>query len=75
MNEPMFRPLQPSLRVRPVAGGQCRVELDAVVDWGTAIELMKVLGFSGQAIARQADRDNEQAGMSGEAGRFGSGQP
>ena len=51
MSEPMLKPVQPALRVRPVSGGQCHVELDAVVDWGTAIELMKVLGFAGEAIA------------------------
>jgi hypothetical protein len=75
MNEPMFRPPQPSLRMRPLAGGQCHVELDAVIDWGTAIELMKVLGFAGQAIAGQVDGENETAGISGEPARLASGRP
>jgi hypothetical protein len=39
---------KPEVRIRPLAGGRCKVEIDAVLDWGTAIEIMKVLGHFGQ---------------------------
>jgi hypothetical protein len=46
-----LRPVRRALTIRPLAGAKCRVEFDAVVDWGTAIELIKVLGLGAEEIS------------------------
>jgi hypothetical protein len=36
--------LKPQVRIRPLSDGSCKMEIDAIVDWATAIEMMKLLG-------------------------------
>ena len=40
--------LKPQVRIRPMVEGKCKIEIDAVVDWGTAIEILKALGYLGE---------------------------
>jgi hypothetical protein len=46
---------RPHIVIRPLPQGRCNVELDAIVDWGTAIEIMKVLGHLGQIAATEQE--------------------
>ena len=51
-----LRTVQRALSIKPLADAKCHVEFDAVVDWGTAIELIKVLGLGWEEISLRNDR-------------------
>lgn len=55
------RSLKPKVQIRPLAGDQCKVEIDAVLDWGTAVDLLKVLGHGGQITMGRLVRRPEDA--------------
>ena len=48
--------LRPQFLVRPLPQGRCKIEMDAIVDWRTAVEIMKVLGHLGQIVATEQSR-------------------
>lgn len=59
MAERIVVPNKHKVRVHPLPSGSCRVEIDAVVPWETAIELMKALGYLGTMMSTEqvhADR-------------------
>ena len=53
MAEPIVIPSKHKIRVHPLPSGGCRVEVDAVVPWDTAIEVMKALGYLGKMMSTE----------------------
>ena len=53
MAEPIIVPSKHKIRVHPLPSGSCRVEIDAVVPWDTAIEVMKALGYLGKMMSTE----------------------
>ena len=48
--------LRPHLLIRPLPQGRCKIEIDAIVDWDTAIDIMKTLGHLGQIASIQQNQ-------------------